>query len=470
VSTKNDGLLDVIIGRSYGLLNATEQTLLARLSVFADAFTHESAIRICGEGMSSIEVLDTLSSLVAKSLVIRGDDVDCHATFHLLQVIREFGQDRLREQAEADIVRRRHAQHFRELAERAAPHLTSHDQQQWLAVLDREKSNIRSAISWCSLHEAESAVRMVGSLWRWWYLRGHYTEGRTWAARALRVSPESPAELRAPVLAGAGVLALLQCDYDFAQEQIQDSLELYSELQDNAGASWALARLGSIACERAEYRVAEQLHERALVLASRAHDQHSVGAQLNSLCLVAWLRGDLEHAEDLGHRALDSMSELGVREGIAWALINMGAIARYRGDLAAGELLLRQSLEISSEISYREGIAWSMNQLGVVTRLQGNYTEALASQSASLAEHRHLGDRWRGASVLDELAAAALATGDPARATASLGAAERLRRQIGTPVPTAEQPAREETLHAARAALGPLFPAVRLAGSADPAW
>jgi Tetratricopeptide repeat len=164
------------------------------------------------------------------------------------------------------------------------------------------------------------------------------------------------------------------------------------------------------------------------------------------------------------------MSALGVREGIAWALMNMGAIARYRGDLAAAELLLRHSLEISREISYREGIAWSMNQLGVVRRLQGSYAEALALQSASLAEHRHLGDRWRGASVLDELAATALATADPAGATASLGAAERLRRQIGTPVPTAEQPAREETLHAARASLGPLFPAVRLTGIADPAW
>jgi tetratricopeptide (TPR) repeat protein len=458
-----------MITRSYGLLSSTERTMLARLSVFASEFTQESFGAICGQGMS-FPVLDTLSSLVAKSLVVRGDDADGHATFKLLQVVREYAADKLRQQPDAESVKRRHAHYFLDVAERAAPSLAGEDQQHCLSLLDREANNIRRAITWCVGHDHETALRIVGSLWRWWYLRGHYTEGRSWASMALAVSAGTSPALRAPVLAGAGQLALLQCDYDLAQDQIQESLEVYTGLGDNAGASWALARLGWIARERAEYRVAEQLHERALELGSRAQDRHCVAAQLNSLCLVAWLRGDLEHAEDLGRRAMDEMSELGVREGIAWSLINLGVMARYRGDYSAAEVLLRQSLKLNEELSYREGIAWSLNQLGVVSRLQGNIPAALALQAASLAEHHELGDRWRGASVLDELAAGALAIGDAKQATRHLGAAERLRREIGTPVPTAEQPAREETLHAARASLGPIFQAVRLAGSTEPGW
>ena len=138
-------------------------------------------------------------------------------------------------------------------------------------------------------------------------------------------------------------------------------------------------------------------------------------------------------------------------------MINLGTAARYRGDLGAAELLLRQCLNLGEELNFREGIAWGTNQLGVVARLRGESERAIGLQQASLAEHHELGDRWREASVHDELAALALAGGDALRAARELAAADRLRREIDAPVPAAEQAERTRTVEAARQELGSVF-------------
>lgn len=457
-------LTETVVGWSYALLTDREQDLLARLSVFAASFTREAAAAVAGAGLGPVEVLDALSSLVSKSLLQRQADDDGQARFRLLQVVREFADERLTG-PEGTAAHHRHALWFLDFVEEATPHLTSRDQSRWLGALDREVTDIRRAVTWATEHEPETALRLVGAVWRWCYLRGRYAEGRAWAEAAVRAAPSAPAALRAPALAGAGMLAFLQCDYDVAQDRIEESLRLSQELGDSAAVAWALARLGAIARERADYPAAQALHSQALTLAQQAGDTHQIGTQLNFLSFVAWLRGDPGAAATLGAEALATMRILGDREGIAWALINSAVSARYGGDLTTAELLLQQSLELSDEISFREGVAWSLNQLGVAARLSGAIGEARSLQQASHAEHLQLGDRWRAASVADELAAIAVAAGDLEEAAARLGEADQLRAEIRAPVPTAEQPEREATEQACQAGLGARYPAVALAGT-----
>ena len=158
------------------------------------------------------------------------------------------------------------------------------------------------------------------------------------------------------------------------------------------------------------------------------------------------------------------LSGLNDQQGVVWALLNLGVTARYRQDLSRAKIYLTHSLERSERIAYREGIAWSLNQLGAVSRLHQDYRLAEEQQSRSLEGHRDLGNRWRAASVLDELAAVSLAVGDPELATAQLGAADQLRRELGAPVPKAEQPLRQQTVSSARSLVGPAFPALSMAG------
>lgn len=460
-------LRKVMVGDSFPRLSEPEQNLLASLSLFSDSFTAESAAAVGGEPVTGNATVDTLSLLVSKSLVLRTDRVDGAATFRLLRVVREYAGDRLSLDPTSSAVHGRYACHFRDLAARAAPHLTRADAEPWSVILDAEADNVRRAFRWCLRHDPPSALSMVESLVSWWRLRGHYQEGRASTTAALAAAVEAPPALVAAGHTAIGLLSLLQCDYEAAQAHLQQGLDLYSCVQDRAGLRRSLALLGEVATQRGEYTVAGQLHEQALVLARRSTDAKAVAEQLNFLAQVSWLRGDFSRAAERAQHALEVLAGLGDEPGVVLALVTLGVSARYRGDLTGARTLLSSSLRRSDHIDYREGVAWSLNQLGVVSRLEGDLRAATDQQSRSLLVHRRLGSSWRAASALDELAALALAEGDAERATAQLGAAAQLREDIGAPVPAAEQPARDRTLAAARAQVGTAFPALSLAGLAD---
>ena len=450
-------LVDAIVGWTYQRLSGTEQLIFERLSVFGGSFTRAAVTEVCGGGLDEIEVVDVLSSLVSKSLVVRQDEGSQQARFRLLQLIRQYARSRFALHPDRVVTHRRHAAYYRDLVERAAPRLTGRDQHEWLSIIDREVGNIRPAITWSIQHEPEIALRAVAAMGRWCYLRGRYTDGRRWAASALRACASAAGELRAPVLVLAGTLAFLQCDYAEAKPLVEEAQALFAETGDREGLIWSIGRLGTIAREQGRYQESAELHRQALRLAQEVGDDHDAAVQLNYLCFLAWLTEDLDTAEAIGPEALRSMRELGDYEGVIWALINLGTTARYRGDLTGARLMLSQCLDMCEELSFREGIAWSLNQLGVVARLRGETERAFGMQLASLTEHHKLGDRWREASVRDELAALALQRGDPAEAARQLALADQLRAEIQAAVPAAERTEREQTVQAAQQALGAAY-------------
>jgi predicted ATPase/DNA-binding XRE family transcriptional regulator len=448
------GLVDAMVGWTYQRLTATERLIFERLSVFGGSFTRAAVAEVCGGGLDEIEVVDVLSSLVSKSLVVRQDEESQQARFRLLQLIRQYARSKFALHPDRVVTHRRHAEYYRDLVERAAPQLTGHDQHEWLSIIDREVGNIRPAVAWSIQHQPEIALRTVAALGRWCYLRGRYADGRRWADRALRAWPDAPRELRAPVLVLAGTFAFLQCDYAESKPLVEEAQALFAEAGDREGLVWSIGRLGAIAREQGRYQESAGLHRKALRLAQEAGDDHDAAVQLNYLCFLAWLTEDLDTAEAIGPEALRRMRELGDHEGVIWALINLGTTARYRGDLTGARLLLSQCLDLCEELSFREGIAWSLNQLGVVARLRGETERALGMQRASLTEHHKLGDRWREASVRDELAALAIQRRDPVEAARQLASAEQLRAEIQAVVPASERADREQTVQAARQALG----------------
>jgi predicted ATPase/DNA-binding XRE family transcriptional regulator len=450
-------LVDAMVGWTYQRLSPTEQLIFERLSVFGGSFARDAVAEVCGAGMSEIEVVDVLSSLVSKSLVVRQDEGSTQARFRLLQLIRQYARSNFALHPDRVTTHRRHAEYYRDLVERAAPKLTGHDQHEWLSIIDREVGSIRPAIGWSIQHQPEIALRTVAALGRWCYLRGRYTDGRRWTASALRAWPDAPSKLRAPVLVLAGTFAFLQCDYAESRPLVEEGKALFAAAGDRAGLVWSIGMLGAIARVQGRYDRSAELHREALHLAEEAGDDHDAAVQLNYLCFLAWLSGDLDTAEQLGPDGLRRMRELGDQEGVIWALINLGTTARYRADLAGARLLLSQCLDLCEELSFREGIAWTLNQLGVVARLRGETERATGMQLASLTEHHRLGDRWREASVRDELAALAMQRGDAAEAARQLASADRLRAQTQAAVPAAERADRERTVEAAQQALGATY-------------
>src|SRR5829696_2809070 len=200
---------------SHELLPEEERTLFRRLSVFAGGFTLEAVESVCaGEDLTRDEVLELLSHLVDKSLVMVREESG-EARYRLLETVRQYGWEKLSESGEEEQVRERHAGHYLTLAEEAEPELKGEGQVAWLKRFEREHDNLRAAMRWLlDRGESEKAVRLGWALWLFWWIRGHFAEGRRSMERALTTggSAAMPPSARAKALFVAGTMACGQGD------------------------------------------------------------------------------------------------------------------------------------------------------------------------------------------------------------------------------------------------------------------
>lgn len=223
--------LHALIDWSYDLLQEQEKRLLCCLSVFAGGWTLEAAEAVCaGADIEDWEVLDLLTSLVDKSLVVF-EEREAQVRYRLLETVRQYAQDRLRESQEGDAVLSRHREHFLVLSEMAEEQLLGPAQVEWMQRLEAEHENLRAALDG-SIQEmqqgiqSEEALRFCGTLSRFWMIRGYFAEGRQWCERTLAmqsaIQTDTPLSLeqsleqrhgRAKTLHGVGTLALRQGDY-----------------------------------------------------------------------------------------------------------------------------------------------------------------------------------------------------------------------------------------------------------------
>ena len=250
--------------------------------------------------------------------------------------------------------------------------------------------------------------------------------------------PDAPAALRAKALLGSGRLALLQCDYEPAVRRLEAALRLYRELDDARGIASGLQVLGSVSREQGRYARSIELHAESLAVAEAAGDPWGVASAHGYLAFASWLQRDFGRAEEEADTALTMFRDLGDVEGTAWSLISLGTVARYQGDAERAVTLLAESLSLSEGIGFREGIAWSVEQLGLLAAVDGD-PGAISLLRRSLQLHTELRDRWRMSSVLEDLAAIALAKENPAGAARLLGAAEAIRNMIGTVIAPCER-------------------------------
>ena len=231
------------IAWSYGLLDETQRSLFARLAVFPGSFDLDAA-----EDIAAAD-LDQLQSLVDKSLLRHTQA----GRFFMLETIRDYAVEQLKGTRASDSIQRGHADHFLALAERAAVELRGPNQTVWLGRLDGEHDNFRSALTWLGgADEAELELRLSIALTRFWYVRGHITEARSWldkvlsANEVLAATAGQPAPLRAQVVTSASAFALIQGDYPEATRLAEESLQLARAQGDPGRIANALSNLGAV--------------------------------------------------------------------------------------------------------------------------------------------------------------------------------------------------------------------------------
>jgi predicted ATPase len=411
---------------SYGLLDLVERSLFACLAVFVGGWTLEAAEAVCDIG-DEAEVLEHMSALVDKSLIQQRAINRHEPRFTMLETVREFALERLEESGELENLRRRHAAYFLKLAEEEERESRGPLQGAWLDRLEIEHDNFRAALSWSLISQGDTGIglKLTGALSHFWYVREHHTEARMWLQRALERPSEATAA-RAKVLVGAGRLAWFQGELRRGNALLEESLALYWDLGDDAGAAFTLLVLGRIAVSQGDRKRGATLVEESLALFRQQGNEWGIARALIVLGDVALFEDEVDRATTNFQRSLDISRDLEDAEGIALSLLYLGRAAHMRGEVAHSDTLLKESLVVFRESGDSRGIAEVLLERGRVARVQGDSARALALCRESLVLSQKLDNKAYIAFCLTALAGVIQATGDPARAARLFGVAEVL--------------------------------------------
>jgi predicted ATPase/class 3 adenylate cyclase len=384
--------LRAIMDWSYDLLTPQEAAVLRGLAVFSDGCTLEAAEAVCANtNASRPHVLDVLSRLVDKSLVIVNDD-GREARYRLLEIVSQYALDRLVEANEASGVRARHAAWVLEMLDRAEPQLHGPEQALWMDRLALEYDNARSAMEWAiDRDDGETALRIACRLWWFWIVRGSTSEGCDWLMRAAAAYPARTA-LRAEAFARAGLHAFFSGNVSAAERLAQEGLELARELNAESVVALALGALSLVAGVAGDHGRATALAREGREIFRRRGEDWSEASISTVLGLSLYSEGDAVGARSVIEESLSKFRHLGDVWGMAFAQRLLGLFARTAGDYEAAAALQQQSLELNQALGYRWGVGASLLTMALVPLRQGDYAKAAELLEEALAHLREIGD------------------------------------------------------------------------------
>lgn len=406
--------LHEVIAWSHDQLEAPERQLLRGLSVFVGDFSLEAAEAICATGeLAAEDVLDLLSTLVGKSLVVV-ETPHREARYRLLETVRQFGLERLREAGEEEEARRRHARFFvEEAAARERGAFCGGSDPAYLQWFDAEMGELRAAAEWLA-HEpsGDDALRLAVPLEWFWFIRGRFPEGRRWLETALRSSPGATPLARGKAQAALALLAFSQGDIPAQRRAAQAAVEDLRNADAPASLAHALSILG----------VAEGFEGR--VERSRALMEEAV---------------ELARTQD----AMEMVSVLALK----------GSSGAPLGDWEMAREAWTESARLAREYGFPHSELHLGDALGRVALLHGELEEARAIYDRLL--DIRVDNPWAHALVLQGLGCLAVLDGDAERGLELLGAAAATRARIGVVVRPDEAQVLDGLKARARDRLGP---------------
>ncbi len=399
---------------SFDLLSAGEQALFARLAVFAGTFDLPAAEAVCAaadpaDGGRAEHVMDTLGALVDSSLV-RPQARDGEPRFGLLQTIREYALERLRDGADWREAHDRHAAYFRALAEPTPAELQGPGQLAWLDRLETEHGNLSAAMSWLvEQDQLEPAIQLSWATWRFWWLHGHAEELASYVD-ILTKSEHLPPQQRALALSGTGFGLFASGDPATAQPLLEQSLPLYRQAGDMLGAATTAAMLGHLlALQHQDARAGELLEQTLAPLQEAGNDrlagperlQHLLDVALvcNFLGQIRLSQGDDDRAAQLFTQGLNAARSAQDRFTILVSLYDLALSSQAQGDLTGAAERLKEGVSQSAEAGDEPSVAYYLEALAAVATLEDNLERAVRLLAAAGALLQARGSGWLHALV-----------------------------------------------------------------------
>ncbi len=412
---------------SYQLLDEEEKALFRRLAVFVGDFSVEAAEAIGSDEASAVEmqrlpeakerrtseILDILTSLVDKNLLVSKEQADGNTRLRMLGVVGEFASECLEQEGEAHTVRGVHAKFFLALAEVAEIHVVGEQSLEWLDRLETEHDNLRAALRWVLENEPEKAARMAAAMRQFWSNRSYLNEGRQWLEAALERNGATPSAAHFKLLNALSLMARNQGDHAAAGRFSQESLELSRAANDLPQIVLSCHAGAGLASREGDFATAGKLLEEALEISRKLNDEKQIAHSLGSL-------GDLFLGD---------------------------------GRASAARAPIEESLSISRRLGLKIIASVNLINLGTVDCYEGNPEAAREHFSESLAMSLETGNKINVSCCLDGFAAVAARLGDVAEAAYLAGAAGRLRELIGYEIELTDRLFRDDYLVNVRAAL-----------------
>ena len=374
--------LEATVDWSYRLLADAERRLLTRLAVFAGGWSLEAAERVCAGGeIREHEIVDLLSRLADKSLVVVEQTAGGSSRYRLLETIRQYAVARLGDAGEMEPVSEAHFACFAEAARCAEPEIVGPDQVAWLDKLESEHDNFRHALDWAMGEPArcERALELANSLWPFWLKRGHFKEGRRRLERALGATAQPPPGLRASALVGLVHLTSFQGDVAALRGLIPQALDAARRAQDGWAEAYALNFAAVQEADAGRFDQSRELALAARDAAERSTSHSGLQPQgLNWRLLGYWsLRaGDLAGAGATFEEAVTFLR--GVREiwGLAILLSDLAALRVIEGRHEDAERAAGEALSLCRGLRDRRGMGWGLQTLGMLETVRGRAAHA----------------------------------------------------------------------------------------------
>jgi non-specific serine/threonine protein kinase len=366
-----------------------ERALFHALSIFAGPFTLERATRVAGAGDDSFSTLDRLARLVDKSLVEVAKE-DGGTRYRLLETMRQYGQDRLRDDGRLEAVGERHASDALERAELA--YENRHETREvWVRTLRSEDHDFAAALDFLAARDPERRLALAANLGWYWLAFSHVRDGLRQPEAALAAaSPTPPRPARARALLWRGSLRAWSGDTRAGIASLEEGLAEWKGLGDRRQIAFALDGLGWALYLDGNLEEALVRFEESVRLFEELGDEYQVIAERCGIAQVLVALGRIEETRPVARAIVDYFGPRLDRrtEHLGWHFL--ADCALMKGDRAESLASYRKSLALCREVADRLEMGFEVQGVAM-SLVERDPALALRLIAASFAEWERIG-------------------------------------------------------------------------------
>lgn len=402
VTSKRQQTLHATIDWSYNMLSDGEKLLFARLTVFSGGFNLEAAEEVCSdEKLTKENILDLLSRLVDRSLVYTSKGADQSLRYNMLETLRNFALKKLTDREEALLIRRSHLSYYLGMAEQSYRERFE-SQPEWLAKLDLEHDNMIAALNWSEKNSPAEFVKLAGSIYWFWNVRGHLLLWKDYLERARSMDTERSIQY-GRILFGLGHVLWYYGGMEGATyELMNEGLSIIQQYKDKFEEASYLSVLGALEASIGNYEAALPKAEKSLALVREIGKPGLLNHCLVSLCNVYVHSKKYDLGRPLCEELVISSEKLGQQFYLIAANHYLSDCFLGEGDYQEGERHYAHAMETALRFRNRFQAAAELQGMAFAIGGQKRWRKSIVLNAAAREQYRVFGVNFEGVTFWDE--------------------------------------------------------------------